>query len=124
MAEVIRLELRKGGYQMPGDTLPYETQAAKIAEVLAANGYGKLTAVQLAARDKPESMEAARGQVRAERRAAHAGAIREARAQALDDAAEEFNSRLPDGTGNGRAYNSYRVAELLRARAVTERGGE
>ncbi len=46
------------------------------------------------------------------------------RAQALEDAAEEFNSRLPDGTGNGRAYNSYRVAELLRARAVTERGRE
>lgn len=44
------------------------------------------------------------------------------RAQALDDAADEFYSRLPDGTGNGRAYNSYRVAELLRARAATERG--
>lgn len=46
------------------------------------------------------------------------------RAQALEDAADEFSARLPDGTGNGRAYNSYRVAELLRARAVTERGGE
>lgn len=44
------------------------------------------------------------------------------RAQALEDAADEFGSRLPDGTGNGRAYNSYRVAELLRARAATERG--
>jgi hypothetical protein len=44
------------------------------------------------------------------------------RAQALEVAADEFSSRLPDGTGNGRAYNSYRVAELLRARAATERG--
>jgi ferredoxin-thioredoxin reductase catalytic subunit len=31
MADVIRLELRKGSYQMPGDTLPYETQAANVA---------------------------------------------------------------------------------------------
>lgn len=44
MAELIRLELRKGSYQMPSDKLPYETEAAKIAEVLAANGYGKLEA--------------------------------------------------------------------------------
>lgn len=44
------------------------------------------------------------------------------RAQALMDAADEFGSRLTDGTGNGRAYNSYRVAELLKARAATERG--
>lgn len=42
MAEAIRLELRKGSYQMPGDTLPYETQATKIAEALAANGYGNV----------------------------------------------------------------------------------
>ena len=42
MAEVIRLELRKGSYQMAGDTLPYETQAAAIAAVLAANGYGNV----------------------------------------------------------------------------------
>jgi hypothetical protein len=52
------------------------------------------------------------------------GNVRESRAAALEDAADEFSARLPDGTGNGRAYNSYRVAEILRARAVTERGGE
>jgi len=42
MAEVIREELRKGGYQMPGDTLPYETQANAIAAHLTAAGFGKL----------------------------------------------------------------------------------
>ena len=40
MAEVIREELRKGGYQMPGDTLPYETQANAIAAHLTAAGFG------------------------------------------------------------------------------------
>lgn len=40
MAEAIRLELRKGSYQMPGDTLPYETQAATIAAALSAAGFG------------------------------------------------------------------------------------
>jgi hypothetical protein len=40
MAEVIREELRKGGYQMPGDTLPYETQANAIAAHLMAAGFG------------------------------------------------------------------------------------
>ena len=49
-------------------------------------------------------------------------AMKEARAKALEEAAEEFASRLPDGTGNGRAYNSWRVAELLRARAAAIRG--
>ncbi|WP_167131938.1 hypothetical protein [Paramicrobacterium chengjingii] len=44
----------------------------------------------------------------------------EARRDALLEAAEEFQSRLPDGAGNGRAYNSYRVAELLRALADKE----
>ena len=38
-------------------------------------------------------------------------------AKALNDAADEFSARLPDGTGNGRAYNSYSVAWLLRTRA-------
>jgi len=37
--------------------------------------------------------------------------------KALTDAAETFMARLPDGTGNGRAYNSHTVAEMLRARA-------
>lgn len=46
----------------------------------------------------------------------------EVKAEALEEAAEEFASRLPDGTGNGRAYNSWRVAELLRARAAAIRG--
>ena len=43
--------------------------------------------------------------------------IRQAKAEALRKAAEEFWARLPDGTGNGRAYNSHRVADMLRARA-------
>lgn len=38
-------------------------------------------------------------------------------AAALNKAADEFDARLPDGTGNGRAYNSYRVAAILRERA-------
>ena len=46
----------------------------------------------------------------------------EVKAKALEEAAEEFASRLPDGTGNGRAYNSWRVAEILRARAAAIRG--
>lgn len=48
--------------------------------------------------------------------------IRKVKAEALEEAAEEFASRLPDGTGNGRAYNSWRVAEILRARAAAIRG--
>lgn len=40
------------------------------------------------------------------------------RAVALSGAAEEFEARLPDGTGNGRAYNSYAVARILRERAA------
>lgn len=43
--------------------------------------------------------------------------IAKVKADALREAATEFAARLPDGTGNGRAYNSYRVAELLNARA-------
>lgn len=46
------------------------------------------------------------------------------RAGALEGAADEFHARLPDGTGNGRAYNSHQVARMLRARAAAERGGE
>jgi len=38
-------------------------------------------------------------------------------ASGLREAAEEFDARLPDGTGNGRAYNSYTVASILRERA-------
>lgn len=41
LAEVIRLELRKGSYQMPGDKLPYETQAASVAAMILAAGYRK-----------------------------------------------------------------------------------
>lgn len=43
--------------------------------------------------------------------------IAKLKADALREAAEAFDARLSDGTGNGRAYNSYRVAELLKARA-------
>lgn len=39
----------------------------------------------------------------------------------LEDAADEFHARLPDGTGNGRAYNSHQVARMLRERAATLR---
>lgn len=35
----------------------------------------------------------------------------------LRDAADGFMARLPDGTSNGRAYNSYTVARMLRDRA-------
>lgn len=46
-----------------------------------------------------------------------AATIRQAKAEALRDASNEFFARLPDGTGNGRAYNSWRVADMLRDRA-------
>ena len=35
----------------------------------------------------------------------------------MDEREQEM--RLPDGTGNGRAYNSYTVAAMLRARGFT-----
>ena len=43
--------------------------------------------------------------------------LAEVRATALEEAADEFAARLPDGTGNGRAYNSHQVARMLCARA-------
>jgi hypothetical protein len=46
----------------------------------------------------------------------------DAKGEALEEAADTFSARLPDGTGNGRLYNSYRVTELLRARAAAVRG--
>ena len=54
---------------------------------------------------------------RAKARAALEAAVPHLRATALRDAAEEFAARLPDGAGNGRAYNSYQVASILRTKA-------
>ena len=34
LAETIRVVLSRGGYQMPGDALPYETQAFWVADVV------------------------------------------------------------------------------------------
>ena len=49
---------------------------------------------------------------------------REVAAKALRAAADEFMARLPDDTGNGRPYNAYTVARMLRARAdQIENGG-
>jgi hypothetical protein len=48
----------------------------------------------------------------------------EKQAEALEQAATEFHNRLPDGTGNGRAYNSHTVARMLRARAAVLRDTE
>lgn len=39
-------------------------------------------------------------------------------AQVLEAAADKIFARLPDGTGNGRAYNSYTVVWMLRAEAA------
>jgi hypothetical protein len=87
--------------------------------MLAANGYGKLAAAQLAARDRPESMEAARAKVRADRRATQAETIRKARAAALEDAADDaFKDKSIQG------LKRVLIGNYLRARAVTERGGE
>lgn len=58
MAEVIRQELRKGGYQMPGDTQPYETQAANIAEELAKAGYGNVQEALITAANEMEQERA------------------------------------------------------------------
>lgn len=41
----------------------------------------------------------------------------ETKAEALREAAQTFQDRLPDGSGNGRLYNSWRVAQILRDRA-------
>jgi hypothetical protein len=49
MADVLRRELAKGSYQMPGDTLPYETQAANVAAALSAAGFGPVREAQEAA---------------------------------------------------------------------------
>ena len=57
----------------------------------------------------------------AELRKAHE-AVADAKAEALEEAAAIFAGRLPDGTGNGRAYNSYLVANMLHARAASLRG--
>ena len=57
------------------------------------------------------------GEALAEMRAALEAVAPLIAAKVLNDAADEFSARLPDGTGNGRAYNSYSVAWLLRARA-------
>lgn len=35
--------------------------------------------------------------------------------QRMEVLADDFNARLPDGTGNGRAYNAYTVARMIRA---------
>lgn len=43
--------------------------------------------------------------------------IKARESQILREAADDFFARLPDGTSNGRAYNSYRVARMLRERA-------
>src|SRR5438067_12478975 len=72
----------------------WEEYAAHQAGVLAANGYGKLEAVQLAARDRPESMEAARAKARADRRAAQAEAIRAAQAIAWAKGATAAGANL------------------------------
>lgn len=48
-------------------------------------------------------------------------AAERAKVERVAELADFFQGRLPDGTGNGRAYNSYRVAEFIRA-ALT--GGE
>ena len=37
----------------------------------------------------------------------------------LREAADWFSGPLPDGTPNGRAYNSYRVAWILQERAAS-----
>lgn len=42
-------------------------------------------------------------------------------AKAIAEAADKFHARLPDGTGNGRAYNSHQVAVMLRAQAEVYR---
>lgn len=51
MAERIREELSKGSYQMPCDTLPYETQAAAIAAALSAAGIGLVADANFQATD-------------------------------------------------------------------------
>lgn len=54
--------------------------------------------------------------------AAGFGLVADAKAEALEEAAAIFAGRLPNGTGNGRAYNSYQVANMLRARAAALSG--
>lgn len=49
------------------------------------------------------------------------GALREHDAALIEGLADEFAARLPDGTGNGRAYNSHTVARMLREKARQRR---
>jgi len=53
--------------------------------------------------------------------AAPADALRERDAALIEGLADEFAARLPDGTGNGRAYNSHTVARMLREKARQRR---
>lgn len=39
----------------------------------------------------------------------------------IEGLADEYAARLPDGTGNGRAYNSHTVARMLREKARQRR---
>lgn len=92
-----------------------------MAEVLAAHYIGPLNEggyYCFNCGDLKDFKEAAAHQAAA-LSAAGFGPVREAQAQALNHAATIFHARLPDGTGNGRAYNSYQVADMLRARAAT-----
>ena len=86
----------------------YAALAAHQADVLAANRYGKLTAVQLAARDRPESMEAARAKVRAGRRAAQAEDIRAAQEIAWAKGATSAGANLMELQASGINPNPYR----------------
>lgn len=56
MAELIRVELSRGGYQMPDDTLPYETQATRIAAVLTEAGYTKPDLTDADRRDRAQDV--------------------------------------------------------------------
>ena len=50
-----------------------------------------------------------------------ADALRERDAALIEGLADEFAARLPDGTGNGRVYNSHTVARMLREKARQRR---
>lgn len=63
MAEVIREELRKGSYQMPGDKLPYETQATNITRALNAAGFGNVREAAAAGVYALENAAGANGRV-------------------------------------------------------------
>lgn len=146
MAEVIREMLRRGSYQMPGESLPYEVQANAMAAHLSAAGFGLVADAvvihvphdtEAHARSFNEGYEASVTQGLTDDPTLaddwFQEKLREARAEALEDSAnwldsaEQAQNIAFDGPSDLGALSAKyesaieEPAEWLRARAVAER---